>query len=175
VFLAHPTPVAFAFWFVVWMTLLFVVMYDTKHKVIPWSCSGLLALLAFGSLFFNFSSLQLQTPTMWALLAGPLAALPLFLLSLVSGGRWMGWGDSALELSLGWFLGISAGFTALMLGFWIGAGIGILLLLYQRLPWHTKGSRLTMNSELPFAPFLILGVALAHFLHVDFFSTISLF
>ncbi len=76
----------------------------------------------------------------------------------------MGWGDGPLELSLGWLLGLSLGATALMLSFWIGAGLGILLIAFK------KG--LTMRSELPFAPFLIAGALAVHFFHVDFFSSL---
>jgi prepilin signal peptidase PulO-like enzyme (type II secretory pathway) len=103
---------------------------------------------------------------MWALLAGPLLALPLTLISLVSKGRWMGWGDGALELSLGWMLGLTAGGSALMLAFWIGAAVGIAALAAK------KG--LTMRSELPFAPFLICGALIAFFFHVDFLSSLPL-
>ena len=170
---------AFIFWFVVWMTLLFTALYDIKHKIIPWSCSFLLVALAVCSLFFNVDAWQLIAPNLWALLAGPLLALPLFLLSLISWGRWMGWADSVLELSLGALLGLTAGATALMLAFWSGALVGIALMLLSRFSSYISsrgGSfRYTINSEIPFAPFLIVGAALAYFFHVDFFSSLALF
>lgn len=158
-------PLPFAFWFFVWMVLLFVVVYDLKHTIIPWRCSILLGLLALVPLFFNLQTFAFAVPSLSALLAGPLLALPLFLLSLVSRGRWMGWGDGALELSLGWFLGFAAGATALMCAFWSGALLGLTLIAFK------KG--LKMGSELPFAPFLVLGMFLAYFFHVDFFSMVS--
>jgi leader peptidase (prepilin peptidase)/N-methyltransferase len=180
VYQAHPAlmgfainPFGFLFWFLVWMTLLFVVVYDIKHTIIPWSCSGLLAALAFFSLFFNFATFHFGVPTLWQVLAGPLLASPLFLLSLVSRGTWMGWGDSALELSLGWFLGVSMGFTALMLGFWIGAGVGLVLMALSTFFKRLGFFGYTISSEIPFAPFLVLGALLAHFFHVDFFSTLG--
>lgn len=169
VFLAHPEPLAYAFWFIVWMALLFVVVYDIKHTIIPWSCSGFLALLALIALFVSFDGgIHIVIPSFWALAAGPLLALPLFLLSLVSAGTWMGWGDSALELSLGWFLGITAGLSGLMLAFWSGAIIGIILLALSGLKFFGY----TIRSEIPFAPFLVLGAALSYFFHVNFFPTI---
>jgi leader peptidase (prepilin peptidase)/N-methyltransferase len=166
VFLAHPEPAAYAFWVSVWMTLLFIVVYDLRHTVIPWSASGLLGLLALASLVisFNTQNIFIFAPDLWSLLAGPILALPLFLLSLVSRGRWMGWGDAPLELSIGWLLGLSQGATALMLAFWTGAAVGILLIVLK------KG--LTMRSELPFAPFLVVGALIAYFFHVDFFSSL---
>jgi leader peptidase (prepilin peptidase)/N-methyltransferase len=166
IYINHPTPLAYAFWLLVWMTLLFIVVYDLRHTVIPWSASFLLGALALISLFVSFDTVPvlLFTPNIWSLLAGPILASPLVLLSLVSAGRWMGWGDGPLELSLGWLLGLSFGATALMLSFWIGAAVGIVLIVFK------KG--LTMKSELPFAPFLVAGAFIAHFLHVDFFSSL---
>lgn len=174
IFLKHPDLVLFLFWTTFWAILLFIVVYDFKHTIIPWTFSISLALLAFISLYLDPASsmLDLRNPTVWALLAGPILALPLFLLSLVSQGRWMGWGDSLLELSLGWVLGLSLGLSALMLAFWSGALIGLFLILLSR--WKALATRFTISSEIPFAPFLALGAFLAYFFHVDFFATIPL-
>jgi len=175
---AQSIPVFF-FWFFTWMVLLFVVIYDIKHTIIPPSCSILLAVLALCALLFDlvgptfFLVPHLAALTSWALWAGPLLALPLFLLSLISGGAWMGWGDSGLELSLGWFLGVSAGLTALMLAFWIGAIVGLLLVLLSRLLPPVRFFGYTIRSEIPFAPFLAMGALIVFFFHVDFFSTLS--
>src|SRR3989338_2725738 len=45
VFLALNTPdlPSFFFWLLVWIILLFVLVYDLRHKIIPLSCSALLA------------------------------------------------------------------------------------------------------------------------------------
>lgn len=171
VYVLNPNPLSFAFWFVVWMMLLFISIYDIKHTIIPWSCSFVLLALACVHVVFSFDTLSLVLPAPWVLMAGPLLALPLFLLSFVSRGTWMGWADSLLELSLGALLGLSLGATALMLAFWSGALVGIVLLVLSR--FHIF--RYTIKSELPFAPFLILGAGLAYFFHVDFFSSITLF
>ena len=170
VYLATPEPLAYAFWFLVWMVLLFIVVYDVRHTIIPWSCSGALAALALLSMVVSFDGgIHAAPPSLWMFLAGPVLAAPLFLISLISRGRWMGWGDSALELSLGWLLGLSTGLTAFMMAFWTGAAVGIALLAASRLGFFGY----TIKSEVPFAPFLVLGAALAYFFHVDFFSTIS--
>jgi leader peptidase (prepilin peptidase)/N-methyltransferase len=164
VFLAHPplsgleSIALFVLWLLVWMTLLFVVVYDLRHKVIPHSCSGLLVVLALLLLLLEGRG---DTAT---LLAGPSLAAPLLLISLLSRGRAMGWGDGVLQLPLGWLLGFTAGLSGLVMAFWAGAVVGIALILGK------KG--LTMKSEVPFAPFLALGALIAHFFHVDFFSTL---
>lgn len=161
VFLTHwPDPWASGYWLAVWMTLLFIVVYDLRHMVIPWSASVFLMALALSPLILN------PETSLSAILSGPLLAAPLFFISLVSRGRWMGWGDSGLALSLGWLLGPTAGLTALILAFWIGAAVGIALMLLKR--------RYTMKSEVPFAPFLACGACVAYFFHVDFFAASSL-
>ncbi len=177
IYLLYPwTPSVYIFWLLVWMTILFIIVYDMRHTIIPWSASFLLMALAVVSLFVS------GTPSLLALAAGPLLALPLFLLSLFSGGRWMGWGDSGFELSLGWFLGLTQGLTALMLGVWSGAIVGVILLGVSKIikrftptrASQVSGFGFTMSSEIPFAPFLAFGMALVYFFHVDFFSTLTI-
>ena len=76
----------------------------------------------------------------------------------------MGWADSAFALSLGWLLGLSGGYTALMCAAWAGAFVGVALMVLAK--------QVTMKSELPFAPFLAFGAALVYFCHVTFFATL---
>jgi leader peptidase (prepilin peptidase)/N-methyltransferase len=173
----HPQPVAYAFWLLTWMVLLFIIVYDVRHTIIPWSASFILLFLAFASIFFSLDSIPpfFYPPNTLALLAGPILALPLTSLSFVSKGTWMGWGDGLLELSLGWLLGLTAGLTALVMAFWIGAAVGVgLLLLTRRAASGGTGSRggYTMRSELPFAPFLVLGACIVQFFHVDLFQAL---
>lgn len=153
VYMLHPEPLLFVLHTAVWMTLLFITVYDIRHSVIPWPALGLLVVLALLSVAIS----QPLTPMGWW--AGPALALPLVLFSLVSGGRWMGWADAPLELGLGWFLGLTAGGSALLIAFWVGACVGILLIVLNR--------AYTIRSELPFAPFLVLGAGCAYFFHVD--------
>ncbi len=163
VYLQHPLP-AEGWWFLhglaVWLVLLFVVVYDLKHKIIPWSASGVLLALALGGVL-------VESPLdMARLAAGPLLALPLFLIWGLSRGRDMGLADAPLMIGLGWLLGWWGGLSALALAFWVGALVGIVLLM------GTK--RYTMKSEIPFAPFLIFGAWCVYFFHVDFFSSLIL-
>ncbi len=162
---SSPEPLWFAYWFVVWMTLLFVLVYDLRHKIIPWSASLTLMALSLGGVLLGLWG---QGGGAWGTWwSGPVLALPLLLLSLISGGRWMGLGDGFLELSVGWLLGLTAGLTALMIAFWSGAVVGLVLLALAK-------NRYTMKSEVPFAPFLIMGAWCAYALHVDLFSSLPL-
>jgi leader peptidase (prepilin peptidase)/N-methyltransferase len=148
---------AFAVLFAVFMTMLFIAVYDLRHAIIPWSASLTLLCLVF---VFQF----IEGDVFFAALDGIILASPLFLISFVSKERWMGWGDGVLELGLGWLLGLTVGLTALFLAFWAGALVGIVLL------WARKG--ITMKSEVPFAPFLILGALVAFLFHVDIFASL---
>lgn len=85
----------------------------------------------------------------------------------------MGLGDGKLALGIGWLLGFSGGLAALILSFWIGALVGLALLLRARL-FRSAGG-LTMKSEIPFAPFLILGTGLAWFFDITFSNLQALF
>ena len=168
--------ISIGFLFIVFGLLIAICVYDFKHKIIPdfWSYS--FAVVAFLQLIFLSATFSF-TPTVWDLFAGPILALPFAFLWLVSGGRWMGLGDAKLTLGIGWFLGIKAGLVAVVLAFWIGAVFGIALLLIQKLSessiFHRK---INMKSELPFAPFLILGLFLVFFVpSVMNLVTLSLF
>jgi prepilin signal peptidase PulO-like enzyme (type II secretory pathway) len=94
----------------------------------------------------------------------------------VSKGRWIGFGDAKLALPLGMLVGIGDVFSMVVFSFWIGAGVSLVLLGIQKLLKRGKTSLrflstpITMKSEVPFAPFLILGFIAVHFLHADIFD-----
>lgn len=145
--------------------LVVIAGYDIKHKIIPDAFAYSFAALALVKLIFLP---QFFVPTSWDFLAGPLLAFPFALLWYVSGGRWMGLGDAKLALGIGWFLGLRAGFVSVILAFWIGAIFGLTLIVIGKLTESAFFAslfrhRITMKSEIPFAPFLILGLLLAYF------------
>jgi len=96
-------------------------------------------------------------------LAGPILFAFFGLIWLLSKGRAMGFGDAKLGLSVGLLLGATQGFSAIVLAFWIGA-LGSLIFIFLNkvgLPAQAgfiKGAKgLTMKSEIPFAPFIIIS------------------
>ena len=136
---------------------LFVVLmvYDIRHKIIPNGFVYAISLLALARLFWLAPG---YLPSIWELLAGPILFLPFFLLWWLSRGRWMGLGDGKLALAMGWLLGLSGGIAAVLLAFWAGLIASIALLVASR--------KLTMKSEIPFAPFLILSTIAVYLLKI---------
>ncbi len=158
------------FW-TIFSILIAIAIYDFHHKIIPdpW-VFAFIGLSFLGIFIFHISSF------MFYVVAGPIIALFFFLIWFLSKGRAMGFGDVKLALGIGWFLGLIGGIYATLWAFWIGGTVAIFLLILKNflstLP--QKGALflglkgLTIKSEIPFGPFLVLGVAVAFFLEWDF-------
>ncbi|MEK9182224.1 MAG: prepilin peptidase [Patescibacteria group bacterium] len=153
------------YYFAVFSILIVITVYDFKHKIIPDLFVFSFAFISLIWLVAGKATSDVASPANWDLLAGPILALPFLLMWLLSGGRWMGLGDAKLALGMGWFLGLVSGVSAVILGFWIGAAISLILLLLQKL--NLTGKNLTIKSEIPFAPFLILGLLAVFFFGFD--------
>jgi leader peptidase (prepilin peptidase)/N-methyltransferase len=152
----------FAFYGAVFSLLLVIAVYDLKHKIIPDMLALVLGVLSFAGLFFFVDySFVPHFPSMLEFLAGPIIALPFALIWLLSRGKWMGLGDAKLAISFGWLLGIAYALSGLVLAFWLGAIVGLFLLAFSK----THG----MKSEIPFAPFLVLGLMLVFLFGWQFF------
>ena len=60
--------------------------------------------------------------------------------------------------------------------FWIGAIVGVLLILISNIFSLFNGKkRITLKTEIPFAPFMILGVFIVFIFGLDIYSITSLF
>lgn len=150
--------------------LIVISVYDLRHKIIPDKLSYLFIAISFLSIFVNYSGVGhlFQLPTFANLISGPIIALPFVLIWYFSRGRLMGLGDGKLILGIGWFLGMLPGICALFLSFWIGTIISLGLMIVY-------GKKMTMKTEIPFAPFLILGTFITFFLSLDLFSLLNIF
>lgn len=176
VFLLGKPPLESTYLLVIFSTLLVIAVYDLRHQIIP---DGLVAFFALLSLVWfvwstpaSFERL-LHFPYYWTLLAGPMLFFPFWALWFVSRGRWLGLGDGKLALGIGWFLGATLGGSAIMLAFWIGAAYALVVMGAQRFfakIFPGKFRRLSMQSEIPFGPFLILAVFIVYFTGVNFFD-----
>jgi len=115
----------------------------------------------------------LSFPFYLDILSGPILFLFFYILWVISSGRWIGFGDAKLALGLGWFLGLFSGISAIILSFWIGAAFSLLVILFGKLNLLSK--KLTIKSEIPFAPFIIIAVFVEYFFRFDFFHLQDLF
>jgi prepilin signal peptidase PulO-like enzyme (type II secretory pathway) len=138
-----------------------ITIYDFRHKIIPDN-------LAYLSIFSALLSRFLSMGSFHDWFAGPLLFLFLGGIWLISRGKAMGFGDAKLALSVGLLLGMAEGFSAIVLSFWIGALFGIGVLIYQWInPLLSGAKKITIKSEIPFAPFIILGAWLSIVFHFD--------
>jgi leader peptidase (prepilin peptidase) / N-methyltransferase len=153
--------VLFAFDAVLFCLLIVIAVYDLRHKIIPDPFVFVFSALAFlGLFFFSGASFEPRFPGFLELISGPLIAAPFAAIWLFSRGAWMGLGDAKLTLGLGYFLGLSAALSGLFIAFLSGAVVGIILLLFRRYG---------LKSEVPFAPFLVLGALAAFLLDLHLF------
>lgn len=160
---------------VVFSLLLVIFVYDLKYFIIPdsvvysamglvilWRLFGLLKFdsfltdwklfgiwSAFGGLGFEISLSLLQI-----LFAAAGAGIFFFSIFTLSGGRAMGFGDVKFALFMGLFLGWPNILVGLFMAFLLGAAAGVFLVLSREK--H-------LASEVPFAPFLVLGTFIALF------------
>lgn len=81
-------------------------------------------------------------------LGAAIGTAPLLLLWGMSRGRWIGFGDVKFMVFVGMTLGFPAVIVGMLLAFWLGAGVGLLLLALG-----IKG----LKDRLPFGTFLVLG------------------
>lgn len=163
------------YYFVVFSILIVITIYDYRHKIIPNSFVYTFIFLGLIKLFlFVYIKYPLFETEDWFDLFSPIMLfLPFALLWLLSGGRWMGFGDAKLAFGIGALLGFSYGVGSVVLGFWIGALWSIVLILNYKL--LKKGQSISMASELPFAPFLIAGTILIFMCRVDVMGISSFF
>jgi len=141
--------ISYAYYATMFSILLVIAVYDFKHKIIPDILSLIFGLIAFIGIFF-FSN-YLFYPH-----------IPFAFLWLVSKGTWMGLGDAKLALGLGWLVGFSRILSGVVVAFWSGAILGIFLIAFSK--------KYGMKSEIPFAPFLVLGVLIAFFFELSLFA-----
>lgn len=143
-------------------------IYDLRHKIIPDELVYSSIVLAFVFRLFSGSNLG-----DWFI--GPAIFIFLGLIWFFSRGRALGFGDAKLGLSIGLLLGFGVGLSAFAFSFWLGAIFGLVYLALIRIyPLFRGSKKITMKSEIPFAPFMILGAWLAfisqfNLLHVSFF------
>lgn len=151
------------FFLLIFISLLIIIFaFDLRHYIIP--DRVIYPAILIGIVYNIVYSLLINNNTALLInyfLSGLFASLFFLFIVLISKGRWMGLGDVKLAFFMGLVLGSPNIIIALFLSFLIGALVGISLILAQKKKF---------SSEIPFAPFLILGTFLALFWGGDILS-----
>ncbi len=163
------------------LVTLFIVItvYDLYHMIIPDEFTIGVTLVAVFYIGYIWLMSGEYMSILSALLGGFLSFLFFASLWKYSKGRWLGFGDAKLAFPLGLLVGFPAFFSMLIFSFWIGAFISIIFLVLQRIMKRGKvdllllGRQLTIKSEIPFAPYLILGFLSVYLLKIDVFELLS--
>jgi prepilin signal peptidase PulO-like enzyme (type II secretory pathway) len=143
------------------LVMLLLFAYDSKHQILPNVVTlpaillALLVIAAQAILNQTDSTIQLtllSTRPLSYLLGGLIGGGFFLLMSIVSGGRWVGGGDIKLGFLIGLLTGWPYVIVALMLAYLIGSVYAIYLLVGK----HAKA-----GTMLPFGPMLVLGFFIA--------------
>ena len=143
----------FAFLLVIFLLLIVIFVYDLKHYIIP---NKIIYPALLFAVFYQFiaNGLNFNTNFLIALLSGLIAFLFFLSIYLITKGKGIGFGDVRYAGFMGVFLSFPSILAGLFLSFFIGAIIGIVLIISK------EKSRKDM---VPFGPFLVLGTFLAYF------------
>lgn len=153
-----------------WASLSVVVVYDVRHTLIPLPFvygAGIFALIRTVSEAFLQNSWY---PIVSAALGGGILFGLFALASFITKERGLGFGDAYVAGAVGLLLGVLGGVNAVILGVWAGTVAYLFLLLFSRIGLLTPRLRVTMKTELPFAPWLFVGAFLALFTDLSSFA-----
>lgn len=126
-----------------------ILVSDLRFQIIPDGAVLILLILGIIRLWYGGYGSMLKYDLSAAVI---LSAIPA-LLWLLSKGRWMGLGDAKLILATSLILGFPASLIAFLFSFWLGGIIGTILLI--------TGFK-SLQSKIPFGPFIIMGSLLAY-------------
>lgn len=145
--------------------MIVIFVYDLKHYIIPDKILFPAIVIAFTYRLFenlihwnlsgNWPSKIDNFIGLFNFIIAAIIASAFFLaIFLISRGKWIGFGDVKLAVLAGLLLGFPGILLGLFLAFFFGAIIGIGLIFLK-----LKG----LKSQIPFAPFLIIGTFVTMF------------
>jgi len=141
--------ISFFYLIIISCFLIIIFVYDLKHFIIPDKVIFPAIAVAF---IYNLSNIHSLIYNAFPAALG--VTLFFLIIFLISRGKWLGFGDVKLVFFLGLILGFPSILVAFFLSFLIGAIIGTGLIVL---------GKKTLKSEVPFAPFLVVGTFVALF------------
>ena len=170
----YPDFISIIFYCLILSLLVVIVVYDLRHKIIPDTPIYLLIMLSVLAPLIGspeFSAADAGILLLRGLIAGFVMFTAFFCLWYFSRGRWMGFGDAKLAFVMGVLLGFVGSLNAIILAFWLGAVVGLLLIAITKMrQFHLLRQRFSIKSEVPFAPFLAAGLLLNLFWSIPIFA-----
>jgi prepilin signal peptidase PulO-like enzyme (type II secretory pathway) len=148
-----------------WSAFVVLTVYDIKHTLVPPTFSLALIASAIAVRAFEWTSMPSVAVLYDALFGALVFGGFIFFLFLITRGKGMGLGDAHVGVALGTLFGLMDSVEVLALSFWIGAGVGIVLLVLK------KGFR--MKTEVPFVPFLFLASIVGIFTNFSALAFVS--
>lgn len=152
--------------------LIIGLVYDLYHMIIPDEVSyGAVALAV------AIVGWQAYLASDWQVLIN--ATLGSVIAFFIFGGLWyfskgkaFGFGDAKLVISLGALVGLFGLFSFIVLSFWIGAVVSLIIIGFQQATFNKNNifggwRRVNIKSEVPFAPFMVASFVLVYFFNVD--------
>lgn len=141
------------FWLSVGILLLIIFAADWLYQIIPDLANYALIILAFGYRLGLSAVGAMQWRDMIGALAAGVSLMGLlWFIFWVTKERGMGFGDVKFALGMGILLGWPRALIAILLAFWLGAIMGVILILSR-----LKG----LKDKIAFGPFLVLATAVA--------------
>ncbi len=159
----------FFYWTLILVGLIVIFLFDFKHKVIPNIVIFPLFFLAVFYSIFNFQTFSFQFVEFFPdLVRSVFFAFPFFALWFLSKGRAIGFADWKLILVLSFFMvDYWQNLFFVFASFWVGAIYSLPLVFFKK--------KISMKSEVPFGPFIILAFLIVLFFNLSYFSFLNFF
>ena len=149
--------------------LISVFVIDMKKRIIPNRLT--LTMFEVGLIFtflYGISNINIAADMLLGMLAGAgIFAIITLVGGFLSGKEAMGLGDVKLMGALGLYFGVSAISAISILSFFIGAIIGIFILIVRAIARKK-------DSYIPFGPFIVIAAIILIFVPADFIYTVFL-
>ena len=151
-YLTHDSLPRLVLELVLMSSIVVIAVYDARHMVIPQIPLVIFLVAALIAPGVFSDGIIFSTDRLFA---GLMLFAPFYMLWRVSDGRWIGLGDADLAACIGFYLGLIAGFGAVVLAFAVGALYATVVLI-----GGVCGKK--YRREVPFAPFLLVGFVIAY-------------